>query len=136
MRKDDYARKNGVDKSPRKQSGVGKDDAPFRGYINLTLLPAEKEAFPEFAASDAVWSVLERHVADGENISIKRVKGEEGFLASATQRRADSVNAGLVVTARGREAAVAFLRLVYTLVLLERAESWEETQPMADPDRW
>lgn len=136
MRKDDYERKNGVNKPTRKQGEVGKDNAEFRGYINVNLSDEEKARYSAWGQSASVWEALEFQVADGVNLSLKREKGGESFLASATQRRADSPNAGLCVTARGRDAATAWGRVLFILTILSKAERWEDTQPMADPDRW
>lgn len=134
--KGDYARKNGVDKPPRKQGGMDKDNAEFRGYINVQLSDEQKAAYPQWSESASFWDVLDAQVSDGVNIALRREKGGEAFLASATQRRVDSVNAGLCVTARGRDAASAFGRVLFILAFLGHRESWEATQPIADPDRW
>jgi hypothetical protein len=111
-------------------------DAEFRGYINVELSANEKEGYADWAASEAYWSVLAVEVGDGVNVSLKIDPKNEGYIASATQRRVGSVNAGLVVTARAKDPATALGRLLYTLAILERSPSWEDTQPMADPDRW
>lgn len=136
MRKEDYERKNGINKPTRKQATVGKDSAVFRGYININLSPEQKEGYVLWASSASFWDALEHQVGDGINISLKREKGGEGFLATATQRRDDSPNAGLCVTARGRDAATAWGRVLFTLTILSKGDRWEDIQPMADPDRW
>lgn len=129
-----------TDRAPRAKSfGVEsgtKDNAEFRGYINLSLSDAEKAAWLAWSVTPDVWDCLIAQVAQGINISVKREKGGESFVGSATQRDATSLNAGLVVTARGRDAGVALTRVLYCLVVLSRAERWEDTQPVADPDRW
>jgi hypothetical protein len=111
-------------------------DAPFRGYINLELTADEKDAFPAWVADGGLDPVVSAVVADGVNLSLKVDPKGTGFLASATQRRVSSVNAGLVVTARGKEPLVAWGRLIFTLAVLSRSERWEDTQPVANPDRW
>lgn len=111
-------------------------DAPFRGYINLNLSDAEKDAFAEWWSGDAPWDVLQSQVASGVNLALKIDPKGDGYLASATQRAEGSPNAGLVVTARGKEPLVAWGRLLYMLAILGRSESWEDTQPVANPDRW
>jgi len=127
----------GNGKPSGKQKQVGESyDAVFRGYINLNLNETEKALYEAWVVSDAYWATLEREVADGVNISLKIEPKQGGFLASATQRRVGSPNAGLVVTARGRNATIALGRVVYCLAVLERSPAWEDTQPMADPDRW
>lgn len=128
---------DGFEKRTGKPSVVGKgNDAPFRGYINLNLTDDQKSAFDSWSGSASVWEALEFQVADGVNLSLKQDPKSDGFLASGTQRREASPNAGLVVTARGRDAATAWGRLLYCLTLLSRKEKWEETQPLANPDRW
>jgi hypothetical protein len=132
-----YEDKNGKDKPVKKSGGVaGKYDAAFRGYINLNLSDEQKTAYDTWAGSASLWEALEFHVADGVNLSLKIDARNDGFLASATQRREDSPNAGLVVTARGRDAATAWGRCLYILTVLAHKERWEDTQPLANPDRW
>lgn len=132
-----YGDQNGKSKPARKPSGVASTDgAAFRGYINLTLSQADKEAFAAWGNSSYASETLEEQIADGVNLALKRDPKGEGFLASGTQRRADSPNAGLCVTARGNSAALAWWRLVYCLYILSAHERWEDTQPLADPDRW
>jgi len=123
--------------SAAKRGAVDKgDDAPFRGYINLNLTAEEKLAFAGWYTADVALSVLGVQVAGGVNVAVKPDPKGEGFLASATQRRRSSVNAGLCVTARAGSPELSLGRLTYILAILERSESWEETQPIADPDRW
>lgn len=129
-----YARKT---KSTRTTSVVGEGDfAPFRGYINLSLSDEEKKPFDAWAQSEDMWLVLELQIADGVGVAIKLDPKGNGYLASATQRRAGSPNAGLCVTARGGSAYVSLARLVFSLAILTRSPNWEDTQKMADPDRW
>lgn len=132
-----YGSQNGVDKSPRQKGKVGASyDAPFRGYINLNLSDEQKASFEVWAASEAPWDALAGFVSDGVNLSLRIDPKSGGFLASATQRREDSPNAGLVVTARASGAAKALFRVLFCLVVLSHEERWESTQPLADPDRW
>lgn len=132
-----YADKNGKERSPRGKGALGKGyDAPFRGYINLNLSDEQKTAWEKWAESAAFWEQLAYHVQDGIHLAVKVDPKGTGFLASATQRREDSPNAGLVVTARGKSADIALSRCVYCLVVLGHKERWEDTQPLADPDRW
>ena len=125
-------------KRPAKKSGqVGtKYDAEFRGYINLNLSDEQKSLYEAWSTSAHYWATLEAQVEDGVNLSLKLDPKGGGFLASATQRRADSPNAGLVVTARGRDASTAWGRVIFCLAILSEQEKWEYTQPVADPDRW
>lgn len=124
-------------KSPRKQGTVGTGyDAAFRGYINLALTPDQKAAFEVWNSDNNFWAALERHTGDGINFSLKYTPKDACFLASATQRREASPNAGLVVTARARDAGMALARCVYCVCVVAQTDRWEETQPLADPDRW
>lgn len=132
-----YSSKNGKDKPAAKSGAVAeKYDAAFRGYVNLNLSAEQKATYDKWASSASLWEVLEAQVADGVNLSLKIDPKGTGFLASATQRRSGSPNAGLVVTARGRDAATAWGRVLFCLALLSHKERWEDTQPVADPDRW
>lgn len=117
-------------------AGASAGNAEFRGYINVNLTPEEKGAFAEWLDQDTFWTVLSGAVADGVNVAVKPDPKQAGFLASATQRREDSVNAGLCVTARAGSPELSLTRLAYILALLGRSERWEDTQPLADPDRW
>lgn len=137
MANNDYSSKNGKDKPTRKPGKVGEGyDAPFRGYINLNLSPEEKQAYVKWAEGASFWDQFSAFVRDGVNISVKYEAKADTFLCSATQRRESSPNAGLVVTARGGNPDIALTRCVYCLVLLAHSERWEDTQPVADPDRW
>lgn len=132
-----YERKDDPKGSPGKQDQVGKsDDAPFRGYVNVNLSEEQKLAHDDWAASASMWERFGDEVANGVNVSVKRERGKGSFVASATQRDPASPNAGLCVTARGRDAATALTRLLFTLTVLSHKPRWEDTQPMADPDRW
>lgn len=127
----------GTGKHNRKSGKVVEGyDAVFRGYVNLNLTGEQKVAFDSWADSSSPWEALEAHVADGINISVKIDPKSSGYIASATQRRVDSPNAGLVVTARAAAASKALLRVLFCLVILSHAERWESLAPMSDPDRW
>lgn len=129
--------RNFKERPAKQSSAVGKDnDAAFRGYINVSLSDEQKAAYEVWGASASVWEVLEASVSDGVNLSLKLDPKGGGYLASATQRRASSPNAGLVVTARGKDAATAWGRVLYILAILGHKPKWEDTQPLASPDRW
>lgn len=132
-----YGDQNGVDKPARKQNKVVDDySAEFRGFINLALDEGQKSSYAGWAESASLWEALEYQVADGVTIFLRIDPKSDGFLASATQRRSASPNAGLVVTARGRDATTAWGRVLFCLTILSHKEKWEDVQPMADPDRW
>jgi hypothetical protein len=135
--KRDYASKDdpkGSTKSPHKVAGL--DDAPFRGYINVELSAEQKDRLDEWVQTSSYWDTLESSLASGVNISCKREPTKGGFIASATQRDPTSPNAGLVVTARANEGVKALARLLFVLAFLFHKPRWEDTQPLADPDRW
>lgn len=137
MTKLNYGDQNGRDKPARKPSKVGEGwNAAFRGYINLNLTAEQKAPFEKWSESASFWEALEYHTFDGVNLSVKHVPSEQCYLASATQRREASPNAGLVVTARADGAAKALGRVLFCLVILSHAERWEDVQPLAAPDRW
>lgn len=132
-----YGDQNGKSKSSRKLGGVaGSDNADFRGYINLNLSQEQKADFSGWWETESPYVTLEACVADGVNLALKRDLKGDCFLGSATQRNPESPNAGLCVTARGTSASVAWSRLLYCLWFLSRSPRWEDTQPIADPDRW
>lgn len=132
-----YGEQNGKDKPAAKRVSLGAaGEADFRGYVNLNLTAAQKSEWAVWAETGAVWLELDAAVRDGVVVSLKPDRKGGGFLASATQRRASSPNAGLVVTARGAEPTIALSRVVFCLALLGVKPRWEDTQPMADPDRW
>jgi len=137
MAKGSYGSQNGKEKPAAKQGSLGSDySAEFRGYINVNLSDDQKSVFESWKETGSPWEVFEASVADGINLSVKIEPKTGGFLTSATQRRSGSPNAGLVVTARGRDASTSWLRCLYILALLSHKERWEETQPLASPDRW
>ena len=135
--KGSYADVNGKAKPARKPDQVGAGiDAAFRGYINLTLSEGERAGLDTWVAEGSFEPVFNAHVASGINYAVRLDPKSGGFLASATQRDVKSVNAGLCVTARARDALTAVFRCCYTVAILDRTERWEDTQPLADPDRW
>lgn len=111
-------------------------DAEFRGYVNLVLSDEEKGLWRTWATTDAPWLVLNDQIRRGVNVSVKQDPKGANALASATQRDPLSPNAGLVVTARAADAEQALSRVLFCLAVLDRTEKWEDTQPIADPDRW
>ena len=117
----------------RKEAG---GEAAWRGYVNVDLSAAQKEQFDDWASTGVPWEVLEEVCGDGVVVTVKRDKGGTGFIASATQRDQENVNAGLCVTARARTAGKAFMRLLYTLDVVGASGDWTHGQPVADPDRW
>lgn len=132
-----YDSKDDPKGSPRKSNKVGAvDDAPFRGYINVELSTEQKSHLDEWVQTSSYWDTLESSLSSGINISVKREPSKGGFIASATQRNPASPNAGLVVTARASEGVKALARLLFTLAVLSHKPKWEDTQPLADPDRW
>lgn len=123
--------------SNRERKSLGESyDAEFKGYINLTLSDAQKSSYPQWVASAAFPRQLEGFTADGINFSLKIEPKGGGFLASATQRRVGSPNAGYCVTARAKDAVTALGRCVYCVTILSRAERWTDVQDVANPDRW
>jgi hypothetical protein len=128
------------DRKPRAKAGAGvggtADNAEFRGYINLSLSDEEKSAWEAWSVTPDVWACLDAQVEQGVNIAVKRERATNGYVASATQRDPSSPNAGLCVTARGRGAGVALTRVLWCLAVLGRSDRWEDTQPLANPDRW
>jgi hypothetical protein len=123
--------------SSHKRAAVGGvDNAEFRGYINVDLTPEQKTVYSAWAASGSYLDALQGITEVGVNVSLKRERKSGGFLASGTQRDPESVNAGLCVTARARDAETALGRLLFILSYLSRSDRWEDTQPLSDPDRW
>lgn len=132
-----YGDQNGKERTNAKRSPVGDGySADFRGYLNLNLSAADKALFDDWWETSEPFNVLEAAVADGINLALKLEPRGGGFLASATQRRASSPNAGICVTARGASPSLAWGRLLFILYTLSAKDRWEDTQPLADPDRW
>jgi hypothetical protein len=137
MAKQTYDEANHGSNADRKRGKVGEGyDADFRGYINLELSASDKERFSVWVSSSDATEMLASAVEDGVNLSLKRDPRGSGFLASATQRRSNSPNAGLVATARAGEPNLALWRVVYVLSILYVTGHWEDRQKVADPDRW
>jgi len=108
--------------------------AEFRGFINLDLSDEQKAAFPGWLDSIVQADFMDDYCKDGVVLSVKADSKGGGYMASATQKRVGSANAGLACTARARDSVTALQRLLYTLALL--GSDWEKTQPLANPDRW
>lgn len=108
--------------------------AQFRGFINLDLSDKQKADFPAWLDSIVQADFMDVVCTDGLVLSVKVDAKSGGYMASATQKREGSVNAGLACTARARDTVTALQRLLYTLALL--GEDWEAKQPVANPDRW
>lgn len=137
MKRDSDGNPIGKEKPARKPGSVGvQHDAEFRGYVNVNLSDEQKANYDAWAQGQGYFETLEASVASGVNLSLKLDPKGGGYLASATQRNPASPNAGLVVTARGRDAVTAWGRVLFILTYLGHKERWEDTQPMADPDRW
>lgn len=128
---------DGGGKSTGKRKQVGEDySAEFKGYVNVDLSDDQKAAFGEWVDGGGFAEYLPVIVADGVNVALKIDPKSGGFLASATQRRLGSVNAGLCVTARAKEPILALERVVFIIAYLDGGGAWEDTQPRANPDRW
>lgn len=112
------------------------DDATFVGYINVTLTDDEKAGLESWEKGGGFYATMTYTVADGVNLSVKREVKSGSYLASGTQRRVNSPNAGLCVTARAKDPVTALVRLLYTLDILGRSEHWTDTAAVANPDRW
>lgn len=111
-------------------------NAAFRGYLNYTPTDPERSNFEAWCESASLWDVLQASVEDGVHLTLKWDAKQSTYLASGTQRREGSPNAGLVVTARASEAWKAFARLLFSLARLGQSARWEDVQPMTNPDRW
>lgn len=137
MKRDSDGNPLGKEKPAGKPGSVGaQHDAAFRGYVNLNLSDEQKGQYGAWSQGQGYFEILEASVESGVNLSLKLDPKGGGFLASATQRNPASPNAGLVVTARGRDAVTAWGRVLFILAILSHKPRWEDTQPMADPDRW
>lgn len=135
--KKQYGSQNGVGRPAPVTEGRGEGyNASFRGYLNYTATELEKANFDVWAGSQSLWDTLAFEVLDGVNLALKYDPKNRCCLASATQRREGSVNAGLCVTARASEPWKAFARLLFLLAILSKGERWEDTVPLAQSDRW
>lgn len=131
-----YGSQNGDFPVTKPRSVEEKYDAPFLGYINLPLSEEQRTAFSTWFSGSSFADSLDAFAADGINFSLKFDPKSHGFMASATQRRVGSPNAGYCVTARARDATTALGRVVFCVVILSHGERWTDVQPAADPDRW
>lgn len=132
---EDYAKRKDAGSTRKEQKDVA-DEAEFRGFLNVNLTDAQKSTFDKWCEGTGAWETLHGMVGNGVVVSVKTDARGGGFIASATQRRADSPNAGLCVTARAGEPPKALLRLLFTLAILGHSDRWEDVQPIASPDRW
>lgn len=135
MGTNDRARNSREEQKAAARKGGG-GEAEWRGYVNVELSASQKAQFDDWAATGTPWDVLEEVGSAGVVVTVKVEKGGTGFIASATQRDAANLNAGLCVTARAKSAGKAFMRLLYTLDVIGASSDWTRGQPVADPDRW
>lgn len=110
--------------------------ADWRGYINVTLTEAQKAELADWQAGGLPWVTLDDAARSGCVVSVKFEDGRGNFLASVTQRNAASVNAGLCITARGREAGIALMRVLFLLSHVGVLNDWAEAHPVAGDDIW
>jgi len=134
------ANKNGKDNDGGNAAGkprkVGEAfDAEFKGFINLELSKAQRDQFVLWTEEVDLAERMGVHCTDGIVLSVKVDPKSGGFMASGTQRRVLSANAGLAVTARAKDPFTALWRLMFLLEILGGG-SWEDVQPVANPDRW
>lgn len=122
----------GPDRVRRKVGG----DADWRGFLNVSLTNEQKDAFEVEMQRGSLWVVFDEALLTGVHLSVKLDKDGKTFLAACTQRNSASVNAGVCVTARGRDAVTALCRVLFILSVLGLGTDWEIGHPLADPDRW
>lgn len=135
--KQPYGTQNGKNNKEPARAAVGDGyDAPFRGYLNVPMSAELKEEWRVWSETTEWVDVLSREVENGVAVSVKIDARGNGYIASGTQRAANSPNSGLCVTARGGEPGVALSRLLFCLAYLGKADRWEDVQSVADPDRW
>ena len=103
----DRARNSREEQKAAARKGGG-GEAEWRGYVNVELSASQKAQFDDWAATGTPWDVLEEVGGAGVVVTVKVEKGGQGFIASATQRDAASLNAGLCVTARAKSAGKGF----------------------------
>lgn len=129
------AKENGMRESEVPAPRMDVYNAPFKGYINVNLSDEQKDRMPAWVDSVEMDELVRFWCISGCVLSMKLDPKTGNYMASVTQRKEDSPNAGLAVTARAGHPVKALYRLLYVLDILGGG-AWQEQHPMADPDRW
>lgn len=124
------------EKSARKSGKLASEyNASFNGFVNITLTEEQKTAFGDWSPSAPWVEILSDLSDDGVVFSLKKDFKGDTYMASLTQRREDSENAGLCVTARSSDAGVAMLRILYIASQI-LPTAWREAEEERKEDRW
>lgn len=110
-------------------------NAAYSGYVNFNPTDAQKDAFVQWADSAEPFLILDAHLALGRKVSFAIDKDGVTHTCSCMERDTQSVNAGLICTARGRTSELAWFRLMYYLGVLF-PENWNELSLTKSLDRW
>lgn len=98
-------------------------NAEFKGFVNVELSETDKATFGKWSEQVDFWQVVQFFIDDGNVFSLKVDQRSGGYSAAATQRRDDSVNAGLCINMRAGTAVKALMRLVFVLSTVV-GENW------------
>lgn len=87
--------------------------AEWRGYVNFRPTEEHKANFAAWSAEVDFADILRDSAAKGEKLSSYWDERNASFVASIFVRDEDSVNAGLILTARGIDPITAIYRVFY-----------------------
>lgn len=116
------AANHGTDREKRKGKRGDRYAAPFSGWCNYTPKDDDREAFERWYEAGLFYVALEDTILNGLKYSLTYQWDESCFIATAFQRDAESVNAGVMISARSSDAHRALCKLVWTILILLPAE--------------
>lgn len=96
-------------------------------FVSLEFQAGDKEDFQEWdGTGESSADYLDTILAEGCKVSFTIDERGGGVLCSASQQRADSENAGGILTGRGPDAATALRVLQYKDIVLASSGNWKQ----------
>lgn len=129
-----HSSNNPKERSRNRKDGGGRGDrpkVPFGGFrfIRIELTETERDELRSVLEDGSTLPFdLDNLVRDGYTLKISCSDGDATVLASLSQCYRDHQNAGLVLTARGRNTATALSVLSYKLHTLIREDPWRQVE--------
>lgn len=109
--------------------------ATFDGYVNYEWTDADKEAFIIWTGENNFWDIRATQTNLGRKFSISFDPKQSCYIATCFERDAKSPNAGLCVSARGRELEMAEWRILFLVNSLMGA-NWKNGRERKGDDVW
>lgn len=114
---------------------AGRLKAEWKGYINYEWSDAAKERFAVWLDETNIFVEMDAHTAKGRKFTTGFDPYHKCMVATCMERDVASVNAGYIVTARGKEGSTALARLLY-LISEEMPHEWTKPSVIVQDDKW